>query len=410
MLGVDRIKAISTAPALSLSSQLVGMAQLALLLLRVGANEATDAYFYLFNLGMVPIHGIIVGVMYPSLLNEERLSKRNIATIRWLTPLICLTAVAAGAGWLWANDRLQESLFLLVLMCMANAVVQARLWYRAVAAEAGGNASWIAGVALPPNLIATIALLISWQSATAAISAMVGGLLLGNLGLLGVMASRAVGQSVVERQASVLPFRRGPLWFFSMASSGLVARTVLQSLAVFLPPSSITLLNVAFKIVSSVSATFINATMPLLVHSESDSLRPGRRFLRVVTIVVIASAAVTLSAVGLFEHEYLLPATVTAAWLVGSSAAAVANRMSYRFLTPRAMGTRSMPVLAVIIGSAVLTSYQPGFTLIALLCAYAAIDGANAALLLWALKDRLISVLNATLVLGVVGIWVVVAL
>jgi hypothetical protein len=386
------------------------MAQLALLLLRVGADEATDAYFYLFNLGMIPIHGIIVGVMYPSLLNHERLSKRNLATIRWLTPLICLTVVGAGAGWLWVNERLQENLFPLALLCMANAVVQARLWYRAVAAEAGGKASWIAGVALPPNVIATVALLISWQSATAAMSAMVGGLLLGNLGLLAVMASREIGELVVEQQASTRASQKGPLWFFSMASAGLVGRTVLQSLAVFLPPSSITLLNVAFKIVGSVSATFVNATMPLLVHSESDSIGPGRRFLRVVTVGVIACAGVALLAVALLRPDYLLPATVTAAWLVGSSAAAVANRMSYRFLTPRTTGTRSMLVLVVIIGLAILTAHQPGFTLIVLLCAYTAIDGANATLLLWALKDRLISALNAALVLVVACIWAIVAL
>jgi hypothetical protein len=386
------------------------MAQLALLLFRVGANEATDAYFYLFNIGLIPIHGIIVGIMYPSLLNEERLSRRNLDTIRWLTPLICLAVAGAGAGWLSANDRLGESLGPLVALCMINAVVQARLWYRAVAAEAGGHASWIAAVALPSNVLATVALLIPWPSADIAIAAMVGGLLVGNAGLLTVMANRGIGEAVVARRASTQSSRKGLFWFFSMASAGLVGRTVLQSLAVLLAESSITLLNVAFKIVGSLSATFVNTTMPLLVHADSNSPRLGRRFLRVVTAVVAACTTVALLGVGFLRPDYLLPAMVIAAWLVGSSAAAVANRMSYRFLTPRVTGTRSMLVLGFIIGLAILSTRAPGFNLVVLLCAYAAIDCANATLLLWALRDRLMSAVNAALVLIVMSIWAIVAI
>jgi hypothetical protein len=389
---------------------LMGMAQLALLLFRVGANEATDAYFYLFNLGLIPIHGIIVGVMYPALLNEERLSRRNLAIIRWLTPLICLAIVGSGAGWLWVNDRLGKGLAPIAALCLINSIVQARLWYRAVAAEAGGKASWIAGVALPPNAVATIALLIPWQSANTAMSAMMGGLLLGNIALLTVMARRGIGDAIIARRASTRSSGQGLFWFSSVASAGLIGRTVLQSLAVLLSPSSITLLNVAFKIVGSLSATFVNTTMPLLVHAESDSPRLGRRFLRVVTVVAAAIATVALPSVQFLHAEYFLPAIVIAAWLIGSSAAAVANRMSYRFLTPRATGARSIPVLGLIIGLAVLSTHLPGFSLIVLLCAYAAIDGANATLLLWALKDRLMSAVNAALVLGVMLIWSIVAM
>jgi hypothetical protein len=386
------------------------MAQLALLLIRVGANEATDAYFYLFNLGLIPIHGIIVGIMYPSLLNEERLSQRNLAIIRWCTPLVCLTIGAAGAGWLWFNGRLGQSLVPVAALCLINSVVQARLWYRAVAAEAGGKASWIAAVALPSNTVATILLLIPWSSVNGAMSAMVSGLILGNIGLLIFMARKGIGDAIIARRAHVQASGRGLFWFFSMASAGLVGRTVLQSLAVLLTPSSITLLNVAFKIVGSLSATFVNTTMPLLVHAESGSPRPGRRFLRLVTTIVGISALAGLLGVWFLRPDYFLPATVIAMWLVGSSAAAIANRMSYRFLTPKATGIRSMLVLGFIIGLAVLSTELPGFNLIVLLCAYAAIDGANATVLLWALKDRLMSAVNAGLVLGVVSIWAIVGM
>jgi hypothetical protein len=238
---------------------------------------------------------------------------------------------------------------------------------------------------------------------------MVSGLILGNIALLTFMAKRGIGDSIVARRASIQSSRRGLLWFFSTASAGLVARTVLQSLAVLLGPSSITLLNVAFKIVGSLSVTFVNTTMPLLVHAESDSPRLGRRFLRVATVAVGTTGVVAIVGVGFLRPDYFLPAMVIAIWLIGSSAAAVANRMSYRFLTPRVTGTRSIIALGLITGLAVLSTHQPGFNLIVLLCAYAAIDGANATLLLWALKDRLMSAVNAALVLAVISIGAVVA-
>ena len=49
---------------------------------------------------------------------------------------------------------------------------------------------------------------------------------------------------------------------------GFVAQTVMQSLAVLLPAASLTMLNLANKLVGSISATFVNATMPLLVDPE----------------------------------------------------------------------------------------------------------------------------------------------
>ena len=88
------LKKALRAPAMSIASQGVGVLQLGLLLLRAGANEATDAYYYLFNMGMLSISGIVVGVVYPSLLNQQRLSRSDLRRLRNLVPVLCLLIVA----------------------------------------------------------------------------------------------------------------------------------------------------------------------------------------------------------------------------------------------------------------------------------------------------------------------------
>jgi hypothetical protein len=399
------IRVMLKAPVLSLSSQFVGMVQLALLLFKVGANEATDVYFYLFNLGMVPTTGLIVGVMYPSLLNEHRLSRRDLAVLRWLTPLLCVVVAGVGSLWLIFNDRLDAQLAWVAAFCVANSVVQARCWYRAVAAEAGGNAAWIAGIALLPNVLAAVALLFPWPSETTAVEAMVGGLVIGNLALLARMARQRVGDDVIQRQEQGKQSRRGSFWFFSMASVEFAGQTVLQSLAVLLPASSITLLNVGYKIVGSVSASFVNATMPMLVHADTESPQLARRFLRFVTITMAIAAVALVAGVHLLYPVYMVPAVVVAAWLVTSSASAVAHRMSFRFLSPTNASIRTMIVVGVFIGLAVLSTHGNGFDLVVLLCAYAAIDGASATLLLWPLRDRIMSSIYAVLLVGILCVW-----
>jgi hypothetical protein len=96
---------------------------------------------------------------------------------------------------------------------------------------------------------------------------------------------------------------------------------------------------------------------------------------------------------------------VIAIWLITSAAGAVAGRMSFRFLAPHA----SVRTIGVVITIVVLTAFSsgyPGFHLTVLLCAYAAIDAAAAMLLLWPLKDRLMSVVLAGAIVCLCAIWV----
>ena len=215
-------------------------------------------------------------------------------------------------------------------------MVQARLWFRAVAIEARGNAIWIAGVALPANMLAVIVLLFPWNTPAIVMTAMTGGLVVGNAGLLIFMALRRIGNSVVDSAPDHTETRGTSLWFLSLASIAFLGQTLLQSLAVLLPASSITLLNIGYKIVGSVSATFVNAIMPMIVHQGTASSRSARRFLRIVVVAVAAAGTVLVVAVWIVRPYLLVPSVVIAIWLTASAAAAVAARMSYRFLAPHA--------------------------------------------------------------------------
>lgn len=393
------------APAISLASQIIGLGQLALIILRAGTNEATDAYFYLFNLGMVPISCIVVGMMYPALLNRHKMSRRGLARIRWITPLASIVFVAGGSGWLGLHGRLGVSLLGVALLSAANALVQALLWYRAVAAEASGNAFWISGVALPANVLALVVLIYPWPAPALAMTVMTGALVVGNLGLLAVQRRLRIGDSVLESAPEESSSPGGPFWFLSLASLQFIGQTFLQSLAVLLPPSTVTLLNIGYKIVGSVSATFVNASMPLLIHQKTVSPEGARRFLRIVVVVVAAGGVVLAAGTRIVRPELFAPAVIIAIWLITSSASAVATRMSYRFLAPHATA-RTMTVIIVVVALAIVSSTGPGFALAVLLCAYAALDGASAMLLLWPLRDRLMSLVLAGALAALAVGWV----
>jgi hypothetical protein len=383
----------------------VGLLQLLLILVRAGANQATDAYFYLFTLGLAPITCIIVGVMYPSLLNERRMTRRGLVRLRRTTPLLSLLFVAAGSLWLLANNRLSGQLVGLAIACAVNSMVQSRLWFRAVAAEAGGNALWIAGVALPANMVAVTVLLFPWNTSAAFMTAMTCGLVVGNAGLLICMSLQRIGDSVLDSAPDHTETQGASLWFLGLASVSFLGQTLLQSFAVLLPASSITFLNVGYKIVGSVSATFVNAIMPVIVHQGTDSSRSARRFLRIVIVVVSTAGAFLAVAVWMIRPDLLVPAVVIAIWLTTSAAAAVAERTSFRFLAAHA-SARTIGVVIAIVALTAISSAYPGFNLTVLLCAYAAMDGLAAMLLLWPLKDRLMSFILAGAIACLCAIWV----
>jgi hypothetical protein len=214
---------------------------------------------------------------------------------------------------------------------------------------------------------------------------------LGNTLSLFAMAHMRVGQDVIDGVSSVAGPGRGAVWFLARSSVGYLSQVILTTLAVSLPASGITLLSLASKIVGAVATTLTNAVMPILVHQSTQSITAAKKFLRLMEggLVVIGLLATPIAA--LIDRRYLTAAVLISIWLMASSAAAVAQRASFRFLPARAAST-VMATTLVILGITVALTASPGFDVTVLLCAYAALDAATAALLLWQLRDRAASI------------------
>lgn len=393
-------------PLISLLSQGVGLIQLGAILLVIGASEATDAYFYLFSLGLIPVLILLVGLMYPSMLTELRMSKVGLARLRWITPLASILFILGGSLWLELSSRFAVALIPLVVVLSINAVFQGAAWFRAIAAEAEGEQLWISGIALPANAFATLLLVPPWPTKTMAVLAMTIGLVIGNAAIYVVMNRRKIGSSALAAAPDTASRSDGSYWFLGKAGVGYASQAVMQSVAILLPATGVTYLNIANKIVGSISATFVNALMPQIVHQHSDSPAAGRRFIRLMFPVVAATGALVVVAVQLIRPQLFLPAVIVAIWLLGSTHSAISQRMAFRFLPSNASRV-SMIVIAVIVVLTIGSSALPGFTLTVILAAFAAMDCATAMLLLWLLRDRLASFMMGCGLLTVLGIWAV---
>lgn len=400
------MKGLLNGPAVSLASQLVGLIQLAILVVVVGADRYTDAYLYLFSLGLVPILILVVGLMYPLLLNDHRMSKVGLRRLAWLTPLSSSIFLLGGVFWIAFQGKYSSDMNVLVVLLLVNSVFQALAWYRAVAAEAEGIQLWISGIALPANVLGSILLALPWQSSVISVTAMAAGLLVGNVLTVLIMSRGRVGRAALQAAPDIGGGRGGSYWFFGKAAVGYSSQIVMQSVAVSLPSSSVTILNIVNKVVGSASASFVNALMPRFVHQESESPAAGRKFLRVVAPAFAGFGLVLFILTAVYWPPMGDIAIILAVWLVLAPAAAIAQRMSFRFLPPSASRI-SLVVVAAVVGVAVLSTLSDGFSLTVLLAALALLDGLTAMLLLWILRDRAMSLVVGVLCLYLAGIWTV---
>lgn len=396
---------IFRAPVLSLASQGTGVLQLIALLWRYGPSNATDTYFYLFNLGNLPIQILIVGVMYPMLLNDSRLTRRGARRFALSVPFVALLAVGAGSAWLWFNGRVDADTIPIIALSAINAMLQAILWYHAVSAEAGGQPQWISGIALPANVLATIAIAFPWGSSTNTVTAMMIALTTANAIFVVVALKLRVGARVIDGLPESSNSRaRAPFWFLAKSGVSYGGLMVIQSLSLVLPPATLTLLTVPMKIVASVSATFVNAILPALIHQTTDSPSAGRKFLRTLVGVLGACGVVGVIGVGVLSPEYTLVALVVALWLLASASSSVAQRLAFRFLPPSASRITILVVPVIVIAVAV-SSGMDGFGLLALLAAYAAVDAVSSFLLLATMKDRVMACVTGAVAGALATIW-----
>ncbi|MET8451263.1 hypothetical protein [Streptomyces sp. NPDC005209] len=394
-------------PALSIASQAVGALQLAMILwMSEGGSNATDTYFYLFSLGLLPSQILTVGVTYPLMINRQAsIGRRAAQRLASFVPVLAVLVTATGIVWLATRGRVTADLVPLLALSAVNSALQAMIWSRGVAAESTGEPQWFAAVALPANTLAVIALLFPWGNEKQALTVMLAALVVGNAGYLGLMVRRRIGSDAVSRLPEQSTGAQAAWWYLARAGTGYGGLAVLSSLAVLLPPSALTVLAVVTKLVGSVASVFVNAVLPALVHADTDSPCAARRYMRLTGVALLVLGLSGVVATTFFPGNQLLLAVAVATWLAAAATAAAAQRVAFRFLAAKS-SIVTLLVLPIVVLASVATATEGELNLTNLVAAQALVDAATAAFLLAALRDRVMTIGARTATAMLVAIWI----
>jgi hypothetical protein len=393
------------APSVAAVSQFVGLVQIVLLTRDGGAGHGSDAYFFLFSMALLPIQILLAGLFYPLLLNQTGTKPQTLRRLKVFTPVACVITVIVGALWLWHLGQLTSALYGLVTLCALNGFVSAILWYHCLELTADGEALWLAGVALPANLVACLVIANAWSPSTARATIMVGGLLIGNIALFIFLWATGRTRTVtrLEHVVAAPSASHAGGWFLAKSVTGYASQDMLEALALLLPAASLTILNIINRIVGSVSTAVVSSVLPKLVNRTSTSHKGAATFARWLA-VILALPFCIVAAATLFIHlpyeEYVL---TTLAWLLASGLNVSAQRMAYRFLTPSA-SVLSIASTIIVIGLVAIVSTTAWFSLKVLFVGAIALDAFPAAFLLWTLSERAISAITAFVFLVACGL------
>lgn len=358
-----RLVGLAGAPALSLASQVAGLVQIVLLTRGGASGLTTDAYLFLYGVGLLPGAILLDGLLYPTALNPASDGTRIDRLVRWAAPLLCVGGVGIGALWLAANGRLPTTLVGLVVLIGVNAAVNNIIWRTAVHQGVAGEARWYAALMLPANVVACVLLALPWATVDGRTEAMVAGLLLGNLGFALAVHRWKSSRAPVDLRATVEAGSAAVSgWFLARAVTSYGALTAVQGLAALLPPSSITAIAVMYRLVGSGVATFVNALVPKFVNLRSESGAPALRFSLGLMVLGAIPLAGTIAVALLTAWEYRAYAVLVALWAIVAGVGATTSRLASRELAPnRSAFTIGSSILVVI--ALTMASQQPFFGL-----------------------------------------------
>jgi hypothetical protein len=367
------------APVVSIVSQAIGLIQIVLLTRAGGAGVATDAYFFLFNIALLPIQVLLVGVYYPMLLNGGDGRSRLALGLRQGVPVLSVVCVGGGSLWLNHTGKLPTELLPLVWLLAANGLLSAYLWFRCLTLAAEGHAAWLAGVALPANAIAAALIVVPWDNPIHRAEIMVGGLVVGNFALLSHMRTRHIGEPVTVRVSGDPGgnVRGGAGWFFAKSTTGYASGNVIQGLAALLPATGVTVISIMTRVVGSISATGVNAVIPRVIHRNSDDFDGAVGFMRLVAVIVGLPFLLGFAVCAAWSFDGREYVVVALAWLFAAAMNAIAQRMTYRFLDPSA-SVMSIASAFLIVGGLCAVSGSDWFGLQVLLGGSVALEAVPA--------------------------------
>jgi hypothetical protein len=352
----------------------LGVVQLVLLARGGTFGAATDAYFFLFGLSMLPTQVLLAGVLYPMLLNEGGARPRQANRLRWGTPFLSVGCVGIGIGVLAISHRELQGLGPTMVLLAVNGALSATLWFDTLWLAARGRATWYAAVALPANAVACVALLPAWEPPTTRVAVMTGALVAGNVAYLAFLHARELRVAMADAPVGRPQQATGASWWFTARSAaGYAGGSLLQAFALSLPASAVTTVSIITRIVGSSTTTLVNAALPRYVHMGSEDPEPAfafvRRFLRPLGLAFGVSALVAAAV------DRSAPASVALvlAWAIATFTNAVVQQLSFRFLPPARARTVLVTVGAVLAGMAVVTGFGQ-LTLHLLLFGFVALD------------------------------------
>jgi hypothetical protein len=384
------------APAVATLSQFIGLVQIVLLTRSGGAGRGSDAYFFLYSMAFLPTQILLAGLLYPLLLSQTGAAPQTLQRLKALTPWSCVLMVMLGVFWLWHLGHLTPQLYALAILSALNGFVAAKLWYHCLELTADGEVIWLAGIALPANLLACVSIGYAWTPSSLRATVMVGGLLIGNIALFAYL--RATGRTKSAPRsahsaaaASAAPRSSG--WFLAKSITGYASQDALEALALLLPAASLTILNILNRIVGSISTAMVSSILPKLVNRDSATQTDAANFARwfaVLLAVPFCLVAATTLIVSIPYQEYVL---TTLAWLLVSGMNVSAQRMAYRFLAPSASVLSIVSAAAVVV-FVIAASLTPWFSLKILFVSAIALDALPATFLLWTLSERVIGLVT----------------
>ncbi|WP_139765909.1 hypothetical protein [Gordonia sp. i37] len=406
--GVGSVRAVVAgylrAPSIALASQGLGLIQLVALLARHGPTDATDCYLYFYNLGLLPVQIILVGVFYPMLINKTDVSKRFVDLYGAITPVLSVATIGLGMVWMLENGRQFNVVVQIGLLCGLNAFVQSIVWFRGICAEASGNPVWISGATLPASFFALVALALPLRDSLQTVVAMLLFMLLGSMALVVIQirsysVAGVVGEYRSDRASPVVNY-----WFLARSTTGYGAAVGIQSLSAQLPPAALTISSIPVKIVGATTTIFVNTLLPRLVHRNSTDELAGRPLLRYAVVTISLVSAIACIATFFLAGRYVLFVVIVAIWLIVSSISSVVTRFAMRYREPRQLVvTVAVPI--GVLSLLWLTSLSSGFSVGAVICAYALVDGVTSAVLSRLMSYRWELWLSSILSFALGGLW-----
>lgn len=363
-LGRGRRVAAQLRPsALAGSSQILGLLQFILLLNGVGAGAPSDAYIYIYNWSLLPIHMVLVGVMYPLWLRGRVFSVQREQLTFLLLALMAELLAVTGATVLFFLGKSYEQLALHTLLLALQAAFSVYGWAAALRIASTGNSDWLSSVTLLPSLFACVLLVVvPSNDLPGRVTVLCTGLLAGAVAYLialwvfqGTALSGGAGAAITPGKISGEGGRFDAVWFGAKSITGFGSGIALQSMAATLAPSALTSVGIISRLVGGFSTVVTNTVLPRLIHRKSDSSAGAFRYGWILIYGTAGAFSICALAAVIVPVQYVSWAMIILAWILSASISASMQRVASKFYPAYLSAVSILVATAMPVGLLLIT-------------------------------------------------------